>query len=898
MRFQRLTISGFGPFAGTETIDFERLAKAGLFLLAGPTGAGKTTLLDSICYALFGETTAEGQGKGAVDGRTGAELRSSRARADQLTEVSLEFVVGGRLYRVVRNPQYVRAKRGGGTTTEQANASLHRWQSAPDGTGGRYEPVAGKVRDVTERVEEITGFTADHFRRVVVIPQGRFRDVLVSTAEAREDLLKRIFGTEVYERFEETVATRARETAQQVATIAADRTRVLGGHDWATGLDDAAVAVRIGENLAAARSRAEATGRVLADVNARHDAAARQLGAAAELQRLVEGVAEAEKRLAAATAARDALADGRDALALATAAAEPARLRAVASERATEAAEAATALASQRSRRLAAEATVAAAVSRSATAQQDHNAVEEIDRRLGVIGSVLADASALRGRHADAAERLRAAGDAVTRARRDEAAANAAARRAEKERGAAEAACGDARRLHGANAAARLAAALASGTPCPVCGSHDHPRRATPIDGAPTDGEVERLEDGLVSAVRRRQAAATALAAAVEARVASEGQEKAARAVVAALAPLPAVGDLERERDGLQVRRAALETARRAAVAAVEAAERALREVAETLAAAEARCVDTAARAEEAACAFTAALTASPFATAEALAAAFREPGWIATLEARIAASDREAVMAAEMLADRRHQLGGRAAPDVAALQAAHDALVANRGAAVADDEEARHGVTTLERLAGDHAELAARCALAGREADTAHALHRMVSGTAHAQDRLSLHRWVLAAVLEQVVAHATVLLRQMTRGRYELVRAESAARNVLAGLEIDVFDHWTGTRRGARTLSGGETFLASLALSLALARAAEEHQGGRRLETVFIDEGFGSLDADTLEYALVALQGLRAEGRVVGVISHVEEMQRSIPAQLRLVRRGEVTTTEIVGVP
>jgi exonuclease SbcC len=206
--------------------------------------------------------------------------------------------------------------------------------------------------------------------------------------------------------------------------------------------------------------------------------------------------------------------------------------------------------------------------------------------------------------------------------------------------------------------------------------------------------------------------------------------------------------------------------------------------------------------------------------------------------------------------------------------------------------------VALLDRLAADHAGVAARGAQVGKDAVTAHALHRMVSGTAHAQDRLSLHRWVLAAVLEQVVAHATVLLQQMTRGRYELVRAESTAKNVLAGLEIDVLDHWTGTRRGARTLSGGETFLASLALSLALARTAEEHQGGRRLETVFIDEGFGSLDADSLEYAMAALQGLRAEGRVVGVISHVEEMQRSIPAQLRLVRRGEVTTTEIVGVP
>jgi exonuclease SbcC len=163
----------------------------------------------------------------------------------------------------------------------------------------------------------------------------------------------------------------------------------------------------------------------------------------------------------------------------------------------------------------------------------------------------------------------------------------------------------------------------------------------------------------------------------------------------------------------------------------------------------------------------------------------------------------------------------------------------------------------------------------------------------------MSLHRWVLGAVLEQVVAQATVLLRQMTRGRYELLRSQAAGdRKSLAGLDIDILDVWTGTRRSARTLSGGETFLAALALSLALAKTAEAHQGGRRLETVFIDEGFGSLDAETLEYALTALHSLRDEGRVVGVISHVEEMQRTIPVQLRLLRRGETTTTEIVGLP
>lgn len=168
--------------------------------------------------------------------------------------------------------------------------------------------------------------------------------------------------------------------------------------------------------------------------------------------------------------------------------------------------------------------------------------------------------------------------------------------------------------------------------------------------------------------------------------------------------------------------------------------------------------------------------------------------------------------------------------------------------------------------------------------------LRKAVMGELAGGDRVTLHAWVLGAVLEQVVHVATRTMRRLTRGRYELVRAESPtdARS-RAGLEIEVFDSHVGTRRAARTLSGGETFLASLSLALALAEVAEMRQGGRRLETVFIDEGFGTLDAETLDLAMDALSAMRKQGRVVGVISHVEEMKRQIGVQLQ-VRRDLVT--------
>ncbi|MGB4136393.1 MAG: SbcC/MukB-like Walker B domain-containing protein, partial [Microbacterium sp.] len=147
---------------------------------------------------------------------------------------------------------------------------------------------------------------------------------------------------------------------------------------------------------------------------------------------------------------------------------------------------------------------------------------------------------------------------------------------------------------------------------------------------------------------------------------------------------------------------------------------------------------------------------------------------------------------------------------------------------------------------------------------------------------RMSLETFVLAAELEEIVTAANLRLHDMSAGRYQLRHSDAiAARGAASGLGIVVFDAFTGQTRPARSLSGGETFLSSLALALGLAEVVTARAGGIRLDTLFIDEGFGSLDADTLEIAMRTLDELRQGGRTVGVISHVEAMQEQLPAQL-----------------
>ena len=160
-------------------------------------------------------------------------------------------------------------------------------------------------------------------------------------------------------------------------------------------------------------------------------------------------------------------------------------------------------------------------------------------------------------------------------------------------------------------------------------------------------------------------------------------------------------------------------------------------------------------------------------------------------------------------------------------------------------------------------------------------ALAATIKGTGN-QRKMDLETFVLAAELEEIVTAANVRLHDMSAGRYQLQHSdERASRNAASGLRIVVYDAFTGQSRPPQSLSGGETFLSSLALALGLAEVVTARAGGIQLDTLFIDEGFGSLDADTLEVAMRTLDELRQGGRTVGVISHVEAMQEAIPAQI-----------------
>ncbi|MDC0772003.1 SbcC/MukB-like Walker B domain-containing protein, partial [Streptomyces sp. HD] len=193
---------------------------------------------------------------------------------------------------------------------------------------------------------------------------------------------------------------------------------------------------------------------------------------------------------------------------------------------------------------------------------------------------------------------------------------------------------------------------------------------------------------------------------------------------------------------------------------------------------------------------------------------------------------------------------------------------------------------TELDRLSARAATAVRQLAPLREEYDRVARLATLTAGTSADNERkMRLESYVLAARLEQVAAAATARLQRMSSGRYTLVHSDDRTGRGRSGLGLHVVDAWTGRERDTATLSGGETFFASLALALGLADVVTDEAGGVRLDTLFIDEGFGSLDDQTLDEVLDVLDSLRERDRSVGIVSHVADLRRRIHAQLEVVK-------------
>lgn len=226
MRPLSLSMSAFGPFASTQVTDFAALGTNPLFLINGPTGAGKTTILDAICFALYGKTTG--------DEREGSQMRCDLAVDTLLTEVTFSFALAEKQYRIRRVPEQQRAKKSGdGFTVQKPEAQLYR----VDSDGSEQLLVASKVSEATAEIEQLTGLDADQFRQVMVLPQGKFRELLMADSKEREKIFSQLFQTQIYRKIEDKLKFQASAIRNEVRDHRNKRDGML--HSVSLDCDDA-----------------------------------------------------------------------------------------------------------------------------------------------------------------------------------------------------------------------------------------------------------------------------------------------------------------------------------------------------------------------------------------------------------------------------------------------------------------------------------------------------------------------------------------------------------------------------------------------------------------------------------------------------------------------------------
>ena len=918
MRPLRLTLSAFGPYAAETTLDLEKLGRGGLYLITGDTGAGKTTLFDAITYALYDHSSS--------GIREGSMLRCKYADDKTPTFVELEFEVHGVRYTVRRNPEYQRPKaRGEGMTTEKADATL----TYPDD-----RPPVTKAKDVTAAVQEIIGLDYNQFSQIVLIAQGQFTKLLNASTEERSRIFRKLFRTQRYAQLQERLQASASALNQQRTAQNAKLDSLLSGLQFSPEDPDAEAlralcaqtvpetALTLLDALTTRQAAAlEEASTALHTTEAQLDTVQRQLGAAAQAQRLAQQLAARQAELAAAKPALDAAraeadrhagdAAQLDALTAQVTQAQSAlaaydALDAVCRQQ-TEARDAARLAAAQAQKRrtqldslnaaLAAAETELAALADAGTrllALQNHNtqlcqrgeALAKLEQRL-----TECQRQAKRAHKAQESYRTAAAAQDEARARRD----------------ALERAFLDAQ-------AGLLAESLTEGAPCPVCGSTHHPARALLPHTAPTQAQVEAARQDAAEADRQAQTASavaqSALAAANEAKTslrrdaetllperftAPDGTVPLTFALMTnVLAEETAALQTEQADCAAQCRQADADCRRKAQLEADRQAKTRQRPALE----------QTTAEADRSA--------AAQNASADAL------EGQIAERRAALPYPQRADAQAAldKLEADRRTLRTGidtaqrklkQAEQSVAAAEAAVEALTAQQTAA-----QKELPARSAEELTAQQAELtAARETLRSREKQLSaqllpnrktaaqyraaaearqalesrwqwvSALAATAGGTLTSKQKIRLEAYIQMNYLDRILRYANTRLMQMTAGQYELERIGAENQRSQSGLDLGVIDHYNGTRRSVKTLSGGESFKASLALALGLSDEVQSSAGGIRLDTLFLDEGFGSLDEESLELAIRVLSGLTEGDRLVGIISHVGALKDRIDRQV-----------------
>ena len=910
MRPIQLTLQYFGSYAEKQTIDFDKLGTQGLYLITGDTGSGKTTIFDAILYALYGSMSGEYRSKDTH------VLRCSMAQPTDKTEVTLCFEYTGKKYEICRWMEYERKKeRGEGMTGVSAGATL----VCPDG-----KPIS-KTKEVDAKIQEILGINRDQFSQIAMIAQGDFMKLLMTETKERLPLFRKIFKTENYKTLQDRVVQTFTEGKKQYEETKVSINTIMGGVQCAEGSELMPILTQAKDS-----KQFTAIARMIEIIDA---ILAEDKAALGDVQQKKEEqdaiIKQCEANLAVIRsheAAAEQLPKEQDNLRKLEQEEKPAKEKALSD--AKTAGENIAQLNEQAARiegnlddyesltsyqRILAETqeklqNIEGPNGTESKCQQALQALNEEREKLNAELTALGNPETEQGRVQTQLDKITQYQNDLKNLEEKRKALiqeQGTYRELDKEATDAERELSQKTSLFYAAQAGILAEILEEGKPCPVCGSTHHPAKAQKAEGAPSKEQLEQL-DKIAKQKRKEANSQSEKCAGMQIAIQSEenrlkdlgysadatdlqalpGQierlQKQLREITQKVTRKNAIPDLlqqnqERLNQGLAYEKTLAETKTKA----VADRDNATAQI-QTL---QARCpFKNAAEAKveidrlrKEATAKQGAIDTAQNALNTTIQTIERVKATIKTLEETLKTIvDINKVEEECKRAAAQNEIKDRIAPLLTAIEGR-----------ISQNQSAK------ERLAEKEKEMKG----IEERYQWLKTLNDTMSGQLSGKEKIMLETYILSAYFERIIRKANLRLLKMTNNQYELRRKKEASNNAQqSGLDLDVIDHHSGTTRTVKGLSGGESFMASLSLALGLSDEIQSSVGGIHLDTMFVDEGFGSLDEDSRIQARNTLQKLSQEGnRLIGVISHVPEL-KTIEKQIQVHKNLKgVSTAEVV---
>lgn len=899
MRPLKITMSAFGPYAGEVTLDMQKLGKSGIYLITGDTGAGKTTVFDAISYALYGEASG--------NYRENTTLRSKYASADTPTFVELEFEYNNEIYKINRNPEYPRPnKRGEGFTKQSANAEL----VMPDGS------VITKIKEVSAKVEEIIGINKNQFSQIAMIAQGDFRKLLNCETNERSKIFRKIFKTEPYHNieiklsslFNELRRNREKEKSgieqyinqlkcNENDTLSLELERAKSGDVLIDDVIKLAGEIINKDTLEYTKTQKniESINEEIEKINSNiklyenQEATKKAYAkASAQLEELKTKRNDCEKAYKSAEAQRERLDDLTRKINLINSKMpkydELKSLENSINEK-TQSFEKSNNLLKLKQQEI---------TLLEKEIDEKSKALEEVKGADLLVQKLTVQKEEIK-KKAEALKELKTEIDRCKTEQKNLKNAQSFAKSALEEYGALENEYNQIYIAFFNEQAGIIADELKDGEPCPVCGSTSHPNLARKSENAPSQADVESAQN-LVKKAQEKADKARDTASALKSRF-----DEIAANVKSAAKKLFGTDDnvfddynsnINALKKDYDCTLALLKTANEKLnlyqkldkeIPKIQEKQKSLSDEISKLntqkASDEAFISENTKR-------VTSIKSELDFKSADLAKDKLKE---YTNLSSDIKNAIEKSKNAFDDIKSKYDTQKGTKASLENALKEFKEIDLASLKEKSLKLNEYKKDIDKTAKLLYSRIEnnksrvddiSEKRDILKGYDDKYVwlKALSETANGDISGKEKITLETFVQMTYFDSIIRKANIRLLTMSDGQYELVRrsdAETLKKN--EGLALDVIDHFNGSSRSVSTLSGGESFMASLCLALGLSDEIQSSNGGIKLDTMFVDEGFGSLDGEALDRALSALTSLSQGNRLVGIISHVDALRDRI---------------------